>query len=65
LIQINAPARPARQAGGASTERQMTTYQCYFLIMVLAVFFGFGVAVAANTISYHRWLRRQRPGGGL
>ena len=43
----------------------MTTYQFSFLIMVLAVFFGFGVALAANAISYYRWLRHRRPGGGL
>ena len=42
----------------------MTTYESYYLMMVLAAFASFAAMVAGTTLSYHRWLRRQRPGGG-
>jgi len=40
-------------------EMPMTTYQFYFVLMVLASFIGFGLLTAASYVRYRRWLAKQ------
>jgi hypothetical protein len=64
LIQIKQPVDNSRHASGLQPEAQaMTTPQFYYLLLVILAFGGFGVAVAANYITYRGW-RKTHPLGG-